>query len=641
MVLLNSQNTLNLLSRLKLYSEILQNMGPRYLLFRAKYEASRVLGLHSAKFPINPSDQEFVSLEQWRSLDLPWMIQPTDTIGVAKNTTQQLAHRINQLRQGVFVFFNAFELDLGPSPDWHTHPESGFQYDNNLHWTQIQDFSVEAGDIKYLWERARFGFVSDLIRWHHHMGEDTAEEIFVHMESFIEANPINCGANYRCSQEISLRVMHWTFAMHYFKNHPALTEARFSIFMHHIYWQLKHVFDNIDFSRIAVRNNHAITETLMLYLAGLWYPFFPESSLWKKQGKAWLEEEVAYQIYADGTYLQWSMNYHRVVVQLLTLALSAARKAGEGFSETFMSRCFQTLGFLLDCVNESDGHVPNYGSNDGALFFRFADQDYRDYRPQLNALHVALYGQHVFTSDSNIEAASWFGLQAEGVANWNALGSKSFGLGGFYWFKETDSFTFLRCAGYKDRPAQADNLHLDIWANGHNILRDAGSYKYNTAPELTRFFAGTAGHNTVMLGDFDQMQKGPRFVWLKWNQVLKTHVSETDEVWIFEGSIAAFAHVQPGIVHTRKVTKWKKIHRWHIEDTLENAPAHLPIHQIWNPHPDFRSNLVFTAEDDYLNPLQPVEKSGWYSGYYGVKEPTTQVVVSSKTHSISTTITLL
>ena len=41
-----------------------------------------------------------------------------------------------------------------------------------------------------------------------------------------------------------------------------------------IYWQIDHVYKNINFSRKTVRNNHAITETLSLYLSGLLFPFF-------------------------------------------------------------------------------------------------------------------------------------------------------------------------------------------------------------------------------------------------------------------------------------------------------------------------------------------------------------------------------
>lgn len=71
--------------------------------------------------------------------------------------------------------------------------------------------------------------------------------------------------------------------------------------------------------------------------------------------------------------------------------------------------------------------------------------------------------------------------------------------------KDADTLTFIRCGAYKDRPFQADNLHIDIWVNGENIMRDAGSYLYNTDEKWVRYFA-TTSHNTVMLGDYDQMR---------------------------------------------------------------------------------------------------------------------------------------
>ena len=84
----------------------------------------------------------------------------------------------------------------------------------------------------------------------------------------------------------------------------------------------------------------------------------------------------------------------------------------------------------------------------------------------------------------------------------------SYPVGGFYFLREKDAFSFIRCGNHKDRPSQADNLHLDLWVNGENILRDGGSYKYNADAESLRYFFGTASHNTIMLGDLDQMKKG-------------------------------------------------------------------------------------------------------------------------------------
>ena len=93
-----------------------------------------------------------------------------------------------------------------------------------------------------------------------------------------------------------------------------------------IYASVHHVYHHINFSRIAVRNNHAITETLFLTVSNVLFPFIPETKKWAADGKKWFEEEIDYQIYNDGTFLQFSMNYHRVVVQLLSLGTALFEK---------------------------------------------------------------------------------------------------------------------------------------------------------------------------------------------------------------------------------------------------------------------------------------------------------------------------
>ena len=59
-------------------------------------------------------------------------------------------------------------------------------------------------------------------------------------------------------------------------------------------------------------------------------------------------------------------------------------------------------------------------------------------------------------------------------------------------------------------------MHLDIWIDGINILRDNGSYKYNTEKEFLDYFNGSEGHNTVSISGENQMLKGRRFIWYYW-----------------------------------------------------------------------------------------------------------------------------
>jgi hypothetical protein len=631
------------LQKIKQAVQLLQNMGIRYVLFRVWFEVQRKTGLLKKKFPTNPPIQKFITLDDWRKLNVPYFFQSKEELSFAKNPTEKLKADFNKIENSEIQFFNSQWINLGKNYDWVTNPDSKYQYDKNKHWTEIADFTTTQGDIKYVWEKSRFNFLNTVIRHDYHFEANHAQFVFNEIENWIDNNPINCGPNYRCSQEISLRVLNWTFALHYYKNAEELTNEIFEKIINSIYWQLQHVYRNINFSRIAVRNNHAITEMAMLYLSGLLFPFIPETKNWKNKGKQWFEEEVKYQIYEDGTHLQYSTNYHRVVLQLLTVTFYLAEKNNEQFSDEVYSRAKKSLQFLFQLQNESDGWLPNYGSNDGALFFNLNDAHYRDYRGQLNALYYFFNKENLFADASSIEDANWFSNHKLQIADCKLQIAKMkmgvFKNGGYATFRDTDSFTFIKCSSYKDRPAQADNLHIDIFYQGENILRDNGSYKYNSSPEDMKYFMGTASHNTIMLGDNDQMKKGGRFIWYYWNRESKFISTENETEFIFEGKIKAFEHLQKDIFHNRKITKTKAQPHWKVEDEIQHKTG-LPMNQIWHPNDFFFANFEIKAVDENGNIIQPTIKEVYHSCHYGIKEKTKCIIFSTSTKKIFTQIFL-
>jgi hypothetical protein len=543
--------------------------------------------------------------------------------------------------EGHIPFFSSLTYPLGVNYDWVTNPDNGYRYDIGRHWTDINDFSSEAGDIKFVWEKSRFSYLYAVIRYDFHHGCDCSGFVIREILSWIDANPLNCGPNYKCSQEISLRILNWTFALYYYRNSDTLDERSFQKIINIIYWQLRHVYDNIDFSRIAVRNNHAITETLMLYLGGVLFPFFPESAKWKRDGKKWFEQEIEYQVYEDGTYLQFSHNYHRVVIQLMTWAFHLAAANGEKFSPVTYERAWKSLQFIFQCQNDKDGQLPNYGANDGALFFKLNDCDYRDFRPQLNALHRFLTGKKLYDTGPWHEDALWYGdrnIALPGIGDLQKDTTASFQAGGFYVLRDAGSMTFIRCGKHKDRPSHADNLHMDIWYEGENALRDAGTYKYNAPPNITRHFTGTLAHNTVSLGANDQMQKGPRFVWLHWSQAIFASTKETSEALEFSGQIRAFGHLGKNILHSRRIRKLKNRAVWEIEDRIENK-GDFELCQHWHPSSG-PHELTICAWDESGKEIVPQKTQGFYSGYYGQKEESPVISFVSKGEMIKTQISI-
>jgi len=606
-----------------------KNMGWRYVTFRVRHELMRRSGLLKSRFPVAPAKKQYLTLAEWKATPAKFFFASKRHLHVTKDPNPALRERFEQLKQGKLMLFNSVLKDLGKNYDWVTNPDSGFHYDVKKHWTEIPDYSKEAGDIKFVWEKSRFSYLYDIIRYDYHHDVDCSQMVFDDIISWINANPINCGPNYRCSQEMSLRVLNWTFALHYYCDSQNLTEEIFAQIQHVIYWHLHHIYNNIDFSRIAVRNNHAITETLTLYLGGLLYPSMPGAAKWKARGKKWFEEEIAYQVYEDGTFLQYSMNYHRIVAQLLTWAVTLADLNHEKFADVVYQRAKRSFVFLRTCMVEENGELPNYGANDGALFFKLNDAAYRDYRPQLQALAACIGTEAKLYSAT--EDAQWYGIYENARKTWEPpTGIHSFDKGGYYVIREPQTLTFIKCGSYKDRPQQADNLHIDIWYKGENLLMDAGSYKYNTDDATIRYFSGTASHNTVMLDDKDQMLKGGRFIWFYWTQCISATLKEQGDSYLFDGTISAFSHVHNGIRHRRSVLKHKGVPEWTVWDEVVNAPEGVAMRQLWHL-PVGRKSLVNIGAVDIHKThkqVEPEKQEGWASSLYGQKMKTEEIIFS-------------
>ena len=623
-----------MIQKIKKMANLISNMGFRYLFFRVFYTVKTKIGWQKKVFPKQPKVSEFTSLENWRNNLPPFFFHGKDISNLPREEKEILAKTFQEIQNGVFTFFSKTKISLGKEYDWITNPLTGFQYDIHKHWSEIQDLSNEAGDIKYIWEKARFSFLHDIIRYDYHFEDDQSAYVFNEIEGFITKNPINQGPNYKCSQEISLRVLNWTFALNYYKDSPNLSEALFQKIMHSIYWQIHHVYHNINFSRISVRNNHAITETLMLYLSDKLFPFFPNVKSWSKNGKYWFEQEIKYQIYTDGTFLQFSMNYHRVAVQLLTWGIQLAKLNGDTFDKVVYERARKSLDFLDACSDPMTGELPNYGSNDGALFFKLTNDDYRVYRSQLDDLRAVLNGYIYFGSKSSL----WYGTQPKQKKQAALPEISEFTKGGYFIIQEGNTKTFIRCGAYKDRPYQSDNLHIDIWIDGKNVLRDNGSYQYNTSKELINYFNGSEGHNTISIDGKDQMQKGDRFIWNYWVKNAKANLTESQKKFVFKGEINGFKHLGSNILHQRIVTKSKGLNEWIVKDIISGVESKNSF-QYWHFSNEMIDKLSITSLDRNNKKLEPIFEEKWYSSYYGVKEKSTRLSFQSNTNMFTTKIT--
>ncbi|MBK6793418.1 MAG: heparinase II/III family protein [Anaerolineales bacterium] len=384
------------------------------------------------------------------------------------------------------------------------------------HWSQISDDS--ATDIKFIWEPNRFAFVYTLVRAYGITQDEKYPQAFWQLiQDWAEHNPPNTGANWKDGQEIALRLMAWTFGFYTFIHSPSATSERISQFTQLVAAQAERIHANIGYA-ISTRSNHTISEAFGLWMVGLLFPELKDAEKYFNLGKRLLEEEAAKQIFPDGSYSMYSLNYHRFILHLYLYAVQLGElnhdnpslraallpfvtkqspsllmrllRAGEhhprndgiGFSDELKISVANSIQFLSQLIDPITGHMPVYGSNDGALVLPLNNCDFADYRPLLQLGSVISTGQPMFDAGVWDEDVYWLcGIeslsQRERVSEGRVRGN--FPQGGTYILHNTNSRAILRCTDFTSRPSHADQLHMDLWMGSDNIAIDAGTYLYS------------------------------------------------------------------------------------------------------------------------------------------------------------------
>jgi len=320
-----------------------------------------------------------------------------------------------------------------------------------------------------------------------------------------------------CGQECAVRALAWCFALHAFADDPATTPERAGRLLEMLAAHGTRIEANLAFA-LSQKNNHGINEALGLWTLGLLFPGLHGAERWERRGRALLESEGLRQIYPDGSYVQHSLNYHRLILQSYAWALRLGDLAGHPFSPGLRERVGRAAHLLLALTDRESGRAPNYGSNDGSRLYVLDSCGFADQRSALGPALWLAEGRRALPPGPWDEALLWLCGEEPLAAPIHEPSSADLAVddGGYYTLQAGASWAFIRCASYRDRPAQADLLHVDLWWRGSNVLGDPGTYSYDGPPPWNNGLAGTAVHNAPTVDGLDQMERGPRFLWLGW-----------------------------------------------------------------------------------------------------------------------------
>lgn len=472
---------------------------------------------------------------------------------------------------------------VSPTPaDWHVNPLEGKRSDPTLTWCNLPDFSAEQGDMRMLWEPSRAAWAIDIAKAKARKAPIDAASLFWQwLDSWMEASPPYLGFQWKCGQESSVRWIALSLGFQSIALDVATTPERWVQFARMTWATGYRVAHHINYA-ISQSNNHSMSEAVGLMMIALQFPEFRESKAWWEKGRAVLGWDIRRQVAADGTYLQSSMNYERVMLQVCMLGLRLAELAREPLERD----AYETLGrcseFLYQCMEPSSGRLPNYGSNDGAYVLPMSECDFTDYRPALQAVHFLVHRRRLFEPGPWDEDLLWlFGpesLDSPGETQRLPV-SSAFLEGGYYTLRTTDSWALMRCHTYHHRPDHCDQLGVDLWWRGQNVLRDCGSYHYYVPgrPDIEFYFRSVQSHNTIELDRQNYLESGGRFLWFPWpraaERLFTGKPDPSSGVLIFEGEHYGYDRPPWHVVHRRTVMALPG-DLWAIVDDLLGSGTH-------------------------------------------------------------------
>lgn len=361
------------------------------------------------------------------------------------------------------------------------------------------DFQA-GGDIRAAWEMNRLGGLP-LLAQAARLGLASVTQAETLLADWCAANPPYRGPNWACGQEAAIRALHLALTVALLDGDTALQPATRTFLALHA----RRIAATRSYAR-AQDNNHPISEAAGLYVIGL---LLRDPSMAVSAARD-LGRSVARLVASDGEFAQPSPQYHRLLLDTLSLAAVFARRLhGPPLPAVVMTRAAAATSWLLRLIDPTTGALPRIGHGDDSVLGDLSLDGPQDARGSLErAARLFLGASAGFAGDAG---CAWLGLacpvgrmtevDAWGSASWRG------------WSGDGARGVLRGGAPLRFRPTHCDLLHFDLWDGPLNLLRDGGSGSYRNGPPS---LWATAAHNIIAFDGDEQMPRIGRFLLARW-----------------------------------------------------------------------------------------------------------------------------
>ena len=417
--------------------------------------------------------------------------------------------------------------------------------------------------------------------------------------SWLQANPFPNGEHYVSAMECALRIPVFFFAL---KEIDCLTPEEDIRILDAIHLHARLISKRL--SLYSSVGNHTITEAVGLVFAGAIFRKTPTGRRWLDTGITLLDNELNHQIFPDGGPAEQSLNYHRFVLDLYWLAMDFLHKNGLGAVHHWNPR-LAAGEFFLSAFEDRQGRFPSIGDSDDG---HAVGKGLSPVRGRRNSFED---GCETFRD------AGYSVLKNERLLF--TFDHGALGMHPFY------------------NHGHADALSITLSVNGHPMLIDPGTYRYNGVPGWRGYFKGTRAHNTVTIDDLDQAVQETSFIWSRpYHAELVYHHDEAGELF-WSAVHDGYARLMNPVCHQRSILHFDRSN-FLIRDRFRGEGVHrFKLNFHFHPHAvlnkkggwwiaDHGEGRIFMRllnGDFQLLRGRKSPLTGWYSPAYGQLVPTT------------------
>jgi hypothetical protein len=579
---------------------------------------------------------------------------------------------------GILTLFQWKEIRTGDQVAWSSTLEPDRPGEN---WPEAYHSDLSVGhdpsrpqrDIKWCWELNRFQHLLCLgAAWRITRDERFAHEARSQIESWIRTVTYPFGVQWNSNLEVGLRALSWARCHILCQDSKVWNHDFLTRFLPSLYLHARHLEHELTVHHAL--SNHVLGEASSLWCISLWYPVFIDTPRWKRRSQKILNQIVPQLILPDGVYAEQTTGYFRFVCEFLFPLLCMENQDAAYLNRTVKKRVGAGLHFVKT-ISAAMSDVPMIGDADTGLAIGWQLSDYWDFTPLFASGSVVLDRPDLGEGVLDFPAESFLLLGDMGRESFQRCSKRSREgrvmvpqdgdlydspdssghrstsefPGGGYLVSRDNRFHVLFDGGKLGIPPGYGHGHLDglsflMSYEGQSVLIDPGTYLYNGPKKWREYFRSAGAHNTVTIRGIAPSTPLDTFRW-KRDQSIRIEAPERYDTWaLLSGTIEYH-----GVRHCRSLYHLVDQGIVIVDQVAGNGDrrmeSRLHVHPAWKAEIVSKNRVTLKSEGKALEIVMWSQEAcrlstlhgstdprgGWYSRYYGYKEPSLTLIGTFQT----------